>query len=64
MLNFPGTILMTQCALECYRSPEYAKVMALRQGKSVMDLAIVVGYDGPPPPVRQLKLFADHHPRR
>src|SRR6476659_9830438 len=32
-------------ALECYRSPEYAKAMALRRGKSVMDLAIVEGYD-------------------
>jgi len=36
-------------ALECYRSPEYAKAMALRRGKSVMDLAIVEGYDGPQP---------------
>jgi uncharacterized protein (DUF1330 family) len=36
-------------AVECYRSPEYAKAMALRQGKSVMDLAIVEGYEGPQP---------------
>jgi uncharacterized protein (DUF1330 family) len=36
-------------AVECYHSPEYAKAMALRQGKSVMDLAIVEGYDGPQP---------------
>jgi uncharacterized protein (DUF1330 family) len=36
-------------ALECYRSPEYAEAMALREGKSVMDLAIVEGYDGPQP---------------
>jgi uncharacterized protein (DUF1330 family) len=36
-------------ALECYRSPEYAKAMALREGKSVMDLAIVEGYAGPQP---------------
>jgi uncharacterized protein (DUF1330 family) len=36
-------------ALECYRSPEYAKAMALREGKSVMDLTIVEGYDGPQP---------------
>lgn len=36
-------------ALECYRSPEYAKAMKLRQGKSVMDLSIVEGYDGPQP---------------
>ena len=36
-------------AVACYRSPEYAKAMALRQGKSLMDLAIVEGYDGPQP---------------
>ena len=36
-------------ALECYDSPEYATAMALRQGKSVMDLAIVEGYEGPQP---------------
>ncbi|MGE0094358.1 MAG: DUF1330 domain-containing protein [Alphaproteobacteria bacterium] len=36
-------------ALECYRSPEYAKAIALRKGKSVMDLAIVEGYGGPQP---------------
>ena len=36
-------------ALECYRSPEYAKAMALRQGKSLMDLAIVEGYEGRQP---------------
>ncbi|HXV29003.1 MAG TPA: DUF1330 domain-containing protein [Sinorhizobium sp.] len=38
-----------EAALECYRSPEYAQAMALRQGRSVMDLAIVEGYDGPQP---------------
>ena len=36
-------------ALACYRSPEYAKAMKLREGKSVMDLAIVEGYEGPQP---------------
>jgi uncharacterized protein (DUF1330 family) len=36
-------------ALDCYRSPEYAKAMALREGKSLMDLAITEGYDGPQP---------------
>jgi uncharacterized protein (DUF1330 family) len=36
-------------AVECYRSPEYTKAMALRRGKSVMDLAIVEGYGGPQP---------------
>jgi uncharacterized protein (DUF1330 family) len=36
-------------AVECYHSPEYATAMALREGKSVMDLSIVEGYDGPQP---------------
>jgi uncharacterized protein (DUF1330 family) len=36
-------------ALECYHSPEYAAAMALRQGKAMLDLAIVEGYDGPQP---------------
>jgi uncharacterized protein (DUF1330 family) len=36
-------------ALECYRSPEYAAAMALREGKSLMDLAIVEGYGGAQP---------------
>ena len=38
-----------EAALECYRSPEYAEAMALRAGKSLMDLAITEGYDGPQP---------------
>lgn len=45
VLEFPSY----EVALECYRSPEYAKAMALREGKSVMDLAITEGYDGPQP---------------
>ena len=36
-------------ALECYASPEYAAAMELRQGKALMDLAIVPGYEGPQP---------------
>jgi len=36
-------------ALACYRSPEYQRAMALRQGHSVADLIIVEGYDGPQP---------------
>src|SRR5262245_40073100 len=40
---------MNGAALECYRSPEYAKTMALRAGKAVIDTAIVEGYDGPQP---------------
>jgi uncharacterized protein (DUF1330 family) len=38
-----------QSAVDCYHSEEYAAAMNLRQGKSVMDLAIVEGYDGPQP---------------
>lgn len=45
VIEFPSY----EAAVECYHSPEYAKAMALRQGKSVMDLAIVRGYDGPQP---------------
>ena len=45
MIEFPTYA----AAVECYRSPEYAKAMAHRQGKSVMDLAIVEGYEGPQP---------------
>jgi len=36
-------------ALACYRSPEYEKALRLRVGKSVADLIIVEGYDGPQP---------------
>ncbi|HEV2957052.1 MAG TPA: DUF1330 domain-containing protein [Xanthobacteraceae bacterium] len=36
-------------ALACYRSPEYAKAMALREGASVADLIVIEGYDGPQP---------------
>jgi uncharacterized protein (DUF1330 family) len=42
VIEFPNYAV----ALECYRSPEYAKAMSLRQGKALMDLAIVEGYDG------------------
>ena len=36
-------------ALACYRSDEYKRAMALRQGHSVADLLIIEGYDGPQP---------------
>lgn len=45
VIEFPSL----QAAQDCYRSPEYAQAMALRQGKSVMDLAITEGYEGPQP---------------
>lgn len=36
-------------ALACYRSPEYAKALALRKDKAVADLVVTEGYDGPQP---------------
>ena len=36
-------------AIQCYRSPEYAKAMALRKGRSFADVIIVEGYEGPQP---------------
>jgi uncharacterized protein (DUF1330 family) len=36
-------------ALACYRSPEYVKAIALRQGNAVADLIVIEGYDGPQP---------------
>jgi uncharacterized protein (DUF1330 family) len=50
VIEFPSY----SAALECYRSPEYAKAMELREGKSLMDLAITEGYDGPQPTDVQL----------
>lgn len=45
VLEFPSY----EAALACYHSPEYQAAMALRAGKSTMDLAIVEGWDGPQP---------------
>ena len=36
-------------ALACYRSPEYAKAKALREGAAVADIIVIEGYDGPQP---------------
>jgi uncharacterized protein (DUF1330 family) len=36
-------------ALECYRSPEYAKAIETRRGKALADIVVVEGYDGPQP---------------
>jgi uncharacterized protein (DUF1330 family) len=36
-------------ALACYRSADYQRAKALRQGQCVSDLIIVEGYDGPQP---------------
>jgi uncharacterized protein (DUF1330 family) len=36
-------------ALECYRSPEYAKAIEIRKNKAVADIVVTEGYDGPQP---------------
>lgn len=38
-----------QAALDCWRSPEYQRALALRAPISLLDLVIVEGYDGPQP---------------
>lgn len=38
-----------EAATACYHSPEYARALALRQGRSVADVVVVEGYDGPQP---------------
>ena len=36
-------------ALDCYNSPEYVAAMKEREGRSVWDMAITEGYEGPQP---------------
>ena len=38
-----------ETALACYRSTEYAAVLALRQRASSADVVVIEGYDGPQP---------------
>lgn len=45
VLEFPSY----QAALDCYQSPEYREVMALRKNAADLDLIIIEGYDGPQP---------------
>ena len=45
ILEFPSY----QAAMDCYRSPEYAKVMAHRKANADADLIVVEGYDGAQP---------------
>jgi simple sugar transport system permease protein len=52
--QFPSRIVVMEfpspgAARECYRSSDYARAIALRQGKAKMNLAIIEGYDGPQP---------------
>lgn len=45
IIEFPSF----QAALACYRSPEYAKAIPLRQAAADADLIVIEGYDGPQP---------------
>jgi uncharacterized protein (DUF1330 family) len=45
VLEFPSY----QAAVDCYRSPEYQRAKAHRDGAAEFDLIIIEGYDGPQP---------------
>ena len=45
IIEFPSF----DAAMTCYRSPEYAKAIALRQASADADLIVIEGYDGPQP---------------
>ncbi len=45
VLEFPDY----ETAMACYRSPEYAELIAIRQASADADLIVVEGYDGPQP---------------
>src|SRR5205814_9988899 len=38
-----------RAALDCYHSPEYSAAMKLRAGRSLWDMVITEGYEGPQP---------------
>jgi uncharacterized protein (DUF1330 family) len=38
-----------QAAVDCWHSPQYQRVLKLRQPVSTADLIIIEGYDGPQP---------------
>ena len=45
VIEFPSY----QAALDCYRSPEYAKAMSHRLDAGVADIMVIEGYDGAQP---------------
>ena len=45
VIEFPSY----QAALDCYRSPEYGKAIALRQANAAAELLVMEGYDGAQP---------------
>ena len=45
VIEFPSY----QAALDCWKSPEYQRAIALRRPVSTADLIIIEGYEGPQP---------------
>jgi len=45
VIEFPSY----QAAVDCYRSPEYQRARAHREGAADFDFVIIEGYDGPQP---------------
>ena len=45
VIEFPSY----QAAVDCWHSPEYQAVLALRTSVSTADLVIIEGYEGPQP---------------
>jgi len=45
VIEFPSY----KAALDCWHSPEYQKILRLRQPVSTIDLIIIEGYEGPQP---------------
>ncbi len=45
VIEFPSY----QVAIDCYRSPEYQKAIAAREGGVEIDVIIIEGYDGEQP---------------
>lgn len=45
VIEFPSY----EAALDCYKSPEYARARDVRLPVSVADLIVIEGYDGPQP---------------
>ena len=45
VLEFPSY----EAAMTCYRSPEYAKAISVRQASAECDLVVIEGYDGAQP---------------
>ena len=47
VLEFPSYA----AAIDCYRSPEYTAAKKFREGRSVWDMSITEGYEGPQPQI-------------